>query len=69
MIEGGFQLQRAPADVFPGWLYRDRCLLVEQLRWLVDDPSSDTDFPSQYGATRLLTAREKSAPDEELIKP
>ena len=69
MVEGGFQLQRAAADVFPSRLYRDRCLLIEQLRWLVSDPSSDTDFPGQYGATRLLTAREQSAPDEQLIKP
>jgi hypothetical protein len=69
MLEGGFQLQRAPADVLSSWLYRDRCLLIEQLRWLVSDPSSDADSPGQYGATRLLTAREKSAPDKQLIKP
>ena len=69
MLEGRFQLQRAAADVLSSWLYRDRCLLIEQLRWLVNDPSSDTDFPGQYGAARLLTAREKSAPDEQLIKP
>ena len=69
MLEGGFQLQRAAADVLSSWLYRDRCLFIEQLRWLVDDPGSDADFPGQYGATRLLTAREKSSPDEQLIKP
>jgi hypothetical protein len=69
MLEGGFQLQRAAADVLSSRLYLDRCLLVKQLRRLVDDPSSDTDFPSQYGATCLLTAREKSSPDEQLIKP
>ena len=69
MLEGGFQLQRAAADVLSSWLYRDRCLLIEQLRWLVSDPSSDADFPGQYGATRLLTAREESSPDEQLIKP
>jgi len=69
MLEGRFQLQRAAADVLSSWLYVDGCLFVEQLRWLVDDPSSDTDFPSQYGATRLLTAREKSSPDEQLIEP
>src|SRR5215203_3246618 len=69
MIESGFQLQCAAADVFPSRLYRDCCLLVEQLRWLVSDPRSDTDFPSQYGATRLLTAREQSPPHEQLIKP
>src|SRR5882762_7573053 len=69
MVEGGFQLQRAAADVLPSRLYRDRCLLIEQLRWLVSDASSDADFPGQDGATRLLTAREQSAPDEQLIKP
>ena len=69
MIEGRFQLQRAAADVLLSWLYRDRCLFIEQLRWLVDDPGSDTDFPGQYGAARLLPAREKAAPDEQLIKP
>jgi hypothetical protein len=69
MVEGGFQLQRAAPDVFPSRLYRDRCLLVKQLGRLVSDPSSDTDFPGQYGATRLLTAREQSAADEQLIKP
>ena len=58
ILEGGFQLQRAPADVLSSRLYRDRGLLVEQLRWLVDDPSSDANFPGEYGATRLLTARE-----------
>ena len=69
MLEGRFQLQRASPDVLPGRLYRDRGLLIEQLRWLVDDPGSDANFPGQYGATRLLTAREKSATDEQLIKP
>jgi len=44
-------------------------LFVEQLRWLVDDPGSDTNFPGQYGATRLLTTREKSSRDKQLIKP
>src|SRR6266853_487588 len=68
MVEGGFQLQRAAADVLSSRLYRDRCLLVEQLRWLVSDPGSNADFPGQYGSTRLLTAREKSAPYEQLIK-
>jgi hypothetical protein len=69
MVENGFQLQRAPADVLSSWLYVDRCLFLEQLRWLVDDSGSHTDFPGQYGATRLLTAREKSSPDEQLIEP
>ena len=69
MVEGGFQLQRAASDVLSGWLYRDRCFLIEQLRWLVSDPSSDADFPGQYGATGLLTARKKSAPDKQLIEP
>src|SRR4029077_16787143 len=66
--EGGFQLQRAAADVLSSRLYRDRCLLIEQLRWLVSDPSSDADFPGQYGATRLLTARGKEAPPETRCK-
>ena len=69
MLEGRFQLQCAPPDVLSSWLYRDRGLLIEKLRWLVDDPGSDTNFPGQYGAARLLTAREKAAPDELLIKP
>jgi hypothetical protein len=69
MVEGGFQLQRAAADVLSRRLYRDRCLLIEQLRWFISDPSRDADFPGQYGATCLLTAREKSATDEQLIKP
>src|SRR6478672_11849131 len=69
MIQGGFQLQRAAADVLSSWLYVDGCLFVEQLRWLVDDSGSDTNFPGQYGATRLLTAREESSPDEQLIEP
>jgi hypothetical protein len=69
MVEGGLQLQRTAADVLSSWLNRERCLLVEQLRWLVSDPSSDADFAGQYGATRLLTAREESSPDEQLIKP
>ena len=42
---------------------------IEQLRWLVSEPSSDADFPRQYGAARLFTAREQSSPDEQLIKP
>ena len=69
MVEAGFQLQRAAANVFSSWLNRERCLLIEQLRWLVSDPSSDADLARQYGATRLLTAREESSPDEQLIKP
>ena len=69
MLEGRFQLQRAAADVLSSWLYVDNCLFVQQLLWLVDDPSSDTNFPGQYGATRLLTAREESSPDQQLIKP
>jgi hypothetical protein len=69
MLEGRFQLQRAAADVLSSWLYVDGCLFIEKLRWLVDDPGSDANFPGQYGAARLLTAREKAAPDEQLIKP
>jgi len=69
IIEGGFQLQRAATDILSRRLYGDRCLLVQQLRRLVDDASSDADFPSQYGATRLLAAREESAPDKEQVKP
>jgi hypothetical protein len=44
-------------------------LLIEKLRWLVSDPSSDAHFAGQYGATRLLAARKESSPEEQLIKP
>jgi hypothetical protein len=44
-------------------------LLIEQLGCLVSDPSSNADFSGQYRAARLLTAGEKSAADEQLIKP
>src|SRR6187200_1667027 len=69
MVEGGFQLQRAAAHVLSSRLYRNGCLRVEQLRWLLGDASSDAHFPGQYGATGLFTAREQSSPDKQLIKP
>jgi hypothetical protein len=69
MLEGRFQLQRAASDVLSSRLYCYSCLLVKQLRWLGGDPSSNADVSRQYGPTRLLTAREKSSPDEQLIKP
>jgi hypothetical protein len=44
-------------------------LLVEQLRWFGRDPGANADISGQYGAMRLLAAREKSSADEQLIKP
>ena len=67
MIEGGFQLQRAAADVLSNRLDRDRCLLVQEFRRLVDDPSRNADFSSQYRPARLFTAGKQSLPDQELM--
>src|SRR5262249_34924103 len=69
MIESGFELQGAAADIFSSRLDRDRCLLVQQLRWLVDDAGSDADVSGEYRATSLFTAREQSSPDKKLINP
>ena len=68
MVEGGFQLQCAAPDVLSSRLYRDRCLRIEQLRWLVSDPSGDAISPASM-ARRAAHGSGKSSPDEQLIKP
>src|SRR6266481_8895800 len=69
MFERRLQLQRAAADILSAWFYYDRCSLIEKLRRLRCDPGANAHIAGQDGASRLLAAREKPSPDEELIKP
>src|SRR5437773_1856217 len=69
MVEGSFQLQCAPADVFSCGFECDGRLFVEKLRWLRRNPSADSYNAGHYCSPRLFAAWEQSLSNEKLIKP
>src|SRR5437870_3151262 len=62
MLESGFQLQRASADIFSCGLECDRRLFVEKLRWLRRNPRVDCYNTGHYCSPRLFAAWAVSIP-------